>query len=157
PGGEVKMDLPARATQRIAFPPPVAVPPAPVAPSPPAVAPKPVVPLAELTGPLQVEVLDTANANAVLAKRTIQVGMAPPREYVRVAGIRFDPGDVAAKRKNRLSVRLAARGTLPGPPGVVTLTLPPDRIPGLLGIGAGNFRGVLPPIGEELTLFAEDI
>ncbi|HWG44850.1 MAG TPA: carboxypeptidase-like regulatory domain-containing protein, partial [Gemmataceae bacterium] len=159
PGGEVKMDLPARTTQRVAFPPPAAPRssessvPSSETPN----AKKVVAPLEELTGPLQVEVLDTANANAVLAKRIIRADLALPREYVRVVGIHFDPGDAATKRKNRLSVRLAARGTLPGPPGVVTLILPPDRIPGLLGVGAGNFRGVLPPDGKELTLFAESI
>lgn len=154
-GGEVKLDLPARATQRVTFPSPAAA--ATGTTKPQTAKEQAAVPLEELTGPLEVEVRDQANANSVLGKRIIQVGIARPTEYVRVAGIRFDPGDAAAKRKNRLSVDVAALPPLSGPPPVATLSLPPDRIPGLLGIGAGNFRGLLPASGKEMTLFAEDI
>ena len=44
-----------------------------------------------------------------------------------------------------------------GPPCLVELVLAPKRIPGFISAKDGNFRGAVPPPGEELLLYANNI
>ena len=116
-------------------------------------APKPDVNLPELQGPLQVRVLDTAG-RTVLAEKQIQIGIAAPREYVAVTRIQFEPHTAV---KNLLSATFQSLDLPDGPPCFIELELPPDRIPGLLGVKGGVFRGMLPPPDKQLTLSAKDL
>jgi hypothetical protein len=148
PGGQsTKVIALAKSTQRVFFLP--APPPPPVAGSP-AVPGVPVLP--DLNGPLEIRLRDSADPNTVFDTRLIRVAVAPPREYVRLASVAYNPP--SANGPNQLRVGLEARRTLAGPPCNVQLVLPPQRIPGFLGAQSGTFNGVLPPTGALLQLFA---
>ncbi len=145
------LTLPPRETVNVTFPPP---PPAAGTPPAPAAAPKQ--PLEDLTGPLTLRVLDAGRANAVVLSRELGVAVAPPREYVRVAGIRFDPPGPKTGGKNRLEMTLRA-AALAGPPVVAELTVLPDDDGGAMPTLTGTLRGALPADGTDLKLFAEAV
>lgn len=115
--------------------------------------PKPGTQLPELEGPVTVRLLD-AGDNSLLADHTFPVEIALPRQYVELGTVQFQPKSLV---ENRLSLTLSAGDLLPGPPCVVELVLPPDRIPGLLGVKGGAFRNVLPPNGPPVTLDAQNL
>ncbi len=102
-------------------------------------------------------VLDVEDKNAVVAEQKFDVRLARAWDYVQVSDIRFFPSGYLPGGKNRLEVHLRALRPLSGPPCVVELALPGDRIPGFLGSPKGTFRGELPPDGKELRLYAEDL
>ena len=116
-------------------------------------APKPKSNLPDLKGPLQICVLDAASGT-VLAKKQISVGIAAPREYVAVTRIQFEPQTAV---KNLLNATFQSLDPPGGPPSFVEIELPPDRIPGLLGVKGGVFRGKLPPPDKQLTLSAQNL
>jgi hypothetical protein len=155
-GGETKVTLPPERLSRITFPPP----PAPAAPAgggatpaKPQVAPTGPPELAEMTGPLQIRVLDADNRDVVLEEKWFPAGVASPREYVQVRDISFIPPSTNGG-KNRLSMTLS----LDRDPGCsAELVLPPDRIPGLLEVKGGNRSGEIAKAGGQLTLYAEDL
>lgn len=115
--------------------------------------PQPNTELPEVLGPIRVRLLGAAD-QAVLAHRSYYPRCVSPREYVRILRAEFQPQNLVA---NRLSVALEATNQLPGPPCVAELVLPPDRIPGLLGVKGGAFRAQLPGIDQPLTLYAQDL
>jgi hypothetical protein len=142
-GGEVKLALGPGETQRIRLGPML----------------PPVLP--EFQGPISLRALDADKQNAVLGQRTVPVGIAAPREYVRVVARSFDPPGPKTGGKNKLTVKLEGVVPFPGPAIPVEMVLPARRIPGLLGAKDGTFRGELPAKEKgpapTLTLFAEGI
>lgn len=111
-------------------------------------------------GKLEVRLLDGDDKTLVLAKQPIKVDIAHPREYVTVRNIKFDPAAQRNLFKNQLSVTLEPLVNLPGPDISAELILPPDRIPALLTIKDGMFKGTLPPVvapPAKLTLFAKEL
>jgi hypothetical protein len=116
--------------------------------------------LPEFQGPLTLRLLD-ADTRELLDERAYRVDVANPREYVRLSGARFTPGDGANKYSNTLAVQLAVTAPPGGPKIPAELVLPPEHIPGLLSAKAGVFRGTLPSTGvpepEPLTLFASKL
>ena len=118
-------------------------------------APPPEVELPEFLGPLQVRVLDAEDPKKVLATRLVGVSVATPLEYVRVDAVEFAPAK--PPEPNRLTLKLKATMPLTGPPCPIELVLPPDRIPGFISADDGTFQGTLPPDGQELRLYAENI
>lgn len=139
--------IPARQTQRITFA------------GDPAPADKP---LPEIAGPIDVTVIDAVTAATstdtqpkVLGHRAIPVEIADPRAYVQCDSAVFNPG--GGVKPNQLSLILQASEMPAGPPCVVQLVLPADRIPGFAGAARGSFRGVLAPTGSPLTLFAQGL
>lgn len=110
-------------------------------------------PLPWIEGPLRVSLLD-AKDRRVLARETIPIEIAYPRQYVKLASIAFESRGPSV---NRLAVALRGVAIPPGGPCVAELVLPPNRIPGLLGVKDGAFQGVLPPDGRELALFAKNL
>src|SRR5207253_2658932 len=98
--------------------------------------------------------------NEVVASRDVDVGIASPREYVAVTGARFEPagaGRPGGARRNRLVVRLRLRDVLPPPPCRAELVFPPGPDGLAPAVREGTLRGILPPKGEELMLFAEGV
>lgn len=159
-GGAVGMIVPPKQTARVVFGTPGTVkevPPAVALDSETAVLIKPREELPVLTGPVQIRVLDKDRPQDVLAVREIRIDVAQPREYVRVPAIRFEPASEANKGRNRLDVTVQAARKLDGPPCLVELVIPLDRIPGLKTIRAAVFRGELPMNGEPLKLSVADL
>jgi hypothetical protein len=153
-GAETKLAVGVKETRRVVFPQPAA-PPLPPPPTGGGPAPPPgPAELPELTGPLEVRLLDADNRNAVLERKLIPVGVATPREYIQVTGIQWLPGQPPAK--NRLTVNLRTLLSA-GPPCQAELVLLPERIPGLREIKDGNLRSELPFSGEEVKLYAEGL
>jgi hypothetical protein len=114
--------------------------------------------LATLDGPIRLRVLDADREGVVLGSREVRPAILPSTSYVRVTDVRFIPPRDEAGEPNRLSVRVKPIATLAGPPSVVEVVLPPDRIPGFLSAEGGALRGALPAGGKgDLTLFAESI
>ena len=110
--------------------------------------------LPELVGPLQIRVYDKDRPQEVLVSRELRVDLSHPREYVRVPTIRFEPPSEANGKKNRLDVTVQAVRKLSGPPCLVELVVPIDRIAGLKTVRTGTFRGELPMDGGPLKLSA---
>jgi hypothetical protein len=160
PGGEAKVELAANETKLIRFAAPAAPPPPPPAPggaAPPAAEGGV---FTELSGDLQVRLLDLDGANKLIDKRTYRVRVASAADYTKVASIQFRPPTQRDKSlgtsKNKLTVTLQATPALTGAPCPVELLLPSSRIPGFLGAKSGTMRGQLSPHGE-VTLYAEDL
>jgi hypothetical protein len=113
--------------------------------------------LPEFQGPLTVRMLD-ADSRELLDERSYRVDVANPREYVRLSGARFTPGNAANKHNHTLAVQLAVTAAPGGPNIPAELVLPAERIPGLLSAKDGVFRGKLlsepRPEPEPLNLFA---
>jgi hypothetical protein len=145
PGCETKLAVGAQETRRVAFPP-----------VPPAAAPAPGGDLPELTGPLQLRLLDADNPKVILDAKAVRVSVASPREYVEVTDIHFTPASLP-DRKNQLAVQLRARAPLADPPCLAELVLPAERIPGLVAAKEGTFRGVLPMSGGALASRVGDL
>lgn len=140
PGGEAKVEVKPNTVQRIEFGPP----PAKAA-------------MQEMHAPLQLLLRDATEPDKLLDQKQIAVGIASPREYVRVTDVRFFPPGAANGGKNRLVIKLRAASPLVGRPCAVRLVLPPERIAGFMAANDGNFSGVLPRDGQELTLYANNI
>jgi hypothetical protein len=137
-------------------PPPVVTPPPGAAPpAQPAVAPAPSLP--ELTGPLRIRLVDADKQGALLDSKEVRVGIAAPSEYVRVTDITFTPPGPQPGGVNNLTARLRATAALTGPACAAELVLPPANLTGLVGQPDGTFRGIVPPDGAPLTLFATNI
>lgn len=157
-GGEVKLTVAANETKPVKFPLPAA--PAPPAGTPAAPAAPPALPadLPEFPGPLGIRLLDADKPDGdLLDDKTIPLAIASPREYVQVSEIQFAPPGPKTGGKNRLQVKLKALAPIPGPPCLIELVLPAKRIPGFISAKDGSFRGDLPPPGEELVLYANNI
>jgi hypothetical protein len=150
---ETKLALKPTETTKATFP--LAAPP-PVPAAPPAAPTSSPKPLPELVGPLQIQVLDLDAKDEILDDKQIRVGIAAPREYVRVTEIVFAPSSHQANGKNRLTAKLRSTHPLVHPPCAAQLVLPPARIPGFLAANAGNFKGDIPPDGE-LLLYANNV
>jgi hypothetical protein len=146
--------LPPRETVLLKFPPPPAPPAvAPAAPVPPPAAPPR---LEALDSPVVVRLYDTEKNDALVLRQDVRVAVAAPREYVRVTGARYDPPGPATGGKNRLEVNLSAAAEMTDPPCVARLVVPADaQSPG--PPPAGTLSGELPPPGEGLKLFAENL
>ncbi|WP_406695657.1 carboxypeptidase regulatory-like domain-containing protein [Singulisphaera sp. Ch08] len=115
-------------------------------------------PLPDLTGPLQLLLRNATDKKSILGRATIGVRIAAPTEYVRVSRVEYAPASGAGgASKNRLSIELRTSAATAGPPTVAQLLLPPDQIPGFLGMGDGTLRGVIPPDGTPLLLFVKDL
>ncbi|SIO60646.1 Carboxypeptidase regulatory-like domain-containing protein [Singulisphaera sp. GP187] len=115
-------------------------------------------PLPELTGPLQILLRNATDKESILGRATIGVRIAAPAEYVRVSHVEYAPASsTGGASKNRLSIALRTSAATAGPPTVAQLLLPPDQIPGFLGIGDGTLRGLLPPDGTPLLLFVKGL
>lgn len=115
--------------------------------------------LPPLEGPLRLTLLDGEN-RAVLETRTVPVEIASPREYVAVTDIKFEPAAPHNKNKNLLSATLQPLSTVKGADIPCELVLPEERIPGLLAVKGGTFRGKLALSGktpQPLTLFAQEL
>ncbi len=153
PGGSVPITVAPGATKRVIFP----GPPAPAVASTEAAAPKEPLPLPELTGPLQIRLLDRDKANEVVASRDVKVHVMAPREYVRVPTVRYEPPSPANENKNKFEVTLAAATPFPGPPSKAELVLPEKRIPGFKGAKAGSFRTDISASGKEVKLVASEL
>lgn len=118
---------------------------------------KPETPLPDLTGPLKVVLRNAANKESILGQATVGVRIAAPAEYVRVSHVEYAPASNGRPSDSRLSVQLRRNASVAGPPTVAQLLLPPDQIPGFLGIGDGTLRGVIPPDGSPLLLFVKGL
>ncbi len=112
--------------------------------------------LEPVEGPVSVRLYDTERNNALALRQEFRVAVAEPREYVRVAGVRFDPPGPATGGKNRLEVTLQAAATLSAPPCVARLAVPADE-PAAGKPPSGTRSGELPPPDEALKLFAEQM
>jgi hypothetical protein len=112
-------------------------------------------PLNELTGPLQILVRNAADKESILGQATVGVRIAAPAEYVRVSHVEYTPAGPRRSTDSRLSIGLRTSARIAGPPAIAQLILPPDQIPGFLGIGDGTLRGVLPSDGTPLMLFVK--
>lgn len=159
-GGEVKMTVGVNETKPVKFNPPLPAAPAgaPAAAAAAAVVAAAPADLPELKGPLGLRLLDADKPDAdFLDDKIIPVAIASPREYVQVSEIQFAPPSVKTGGKNRLLAKLRAQVPIAGPPCLVELVLPPKRIPGFISAKDGNFRGAVPPPGEELLLYANNI
>lgn len=133
----VEMALPGKMTQRV---------PLPDLPTPD--------PLPELTGPLQVRVIEVETGQ-LLGSRTIPIAVASPREYVQIKDVRLHPA--ADGHKNKLIVQVQTALSVAGPPIPVRLVLP--REPSL-GLGeSGTLRAELPAQAGSppATLVAEGL
>lgn len=143
-GAESKVTLPPQSSSPVAFP---ATPPAKDG-------------LPPLTGTLAVEVID-AKSNDILKSQTIPVAVANPREYVAVDEILYDPPTAKNMGKNKFAVTLKSLSAVGGPGIPLTLNLDKNRIPGLLSIKEGNFKGLLKTkpgtVPDKQTLFAQEI
>jgi Carboxypeptidase regulatory-like domain len=113
--------------------------------------------LQELTGPLQIRLVDKEKNGAVILTRDVRVSIAPAAEEVCVSSTRFEPPGPTNGFKNRLEVTLAAAAGRLHAPCVAELVLPPRRIPGLKEIREGRFRVEVPASGEEVKLWASDL
>ncbi len=114
-------------------------------------------PLTEIAGPLDIRVTDASATSLpapLLGHRSIPIEIADPRAYVQCDRAVFDP---AGAKPNQLSLMLQASELPAGPPCVVQLVLPPERMPGFAGAARGSFRGVLPATGSSLSLFAQGL
>ncbi len=109
----------------------------------------------EVLGPLTIRLVDLDDPTFRI-NRTIPVGLASPADYVRVVSALYTPPGSAGGEKPRLEFRLRAVGPIEGAPCPVELSLPLDRIPGLISPGDGTFKAKLEKPGDEVTLFAED-
>ncbi len=112
--------------------------------------------LDELPGPIRVQVVDPANPNRVLADRTFDVAVDSAGESVAVESATYRPAG-PGRVSNRLSVTLRATRPYVGPPIFAELVLPPDRIPGWIGVESGDFRAAVLADGTPTMLFAEKI
>jgi hypothetical protein len=145
-GGELKLTLAPGETRRVQLgqPPPTL---------------PPVIP--EFHGPLHLRALDVDKQNSLLGERVVSVGIAPPREYVRVESRSFAPAGPANGGKNKLSVTLEGVVPFAEPAIPVEMVLSPQRIPGFLGAKDGTLRGELPAKmtgpPPRLVLFAENL
>jgi len=115
------------------------------------------VPLPELAGPLQILLRSAADKKTILGQATVGVRVAAPAEYVRVSHVEYAPASAGRPSDNRLSVVLRSGTEIAGPPAVAQLILPPDQIPGFLGMGDGTLRSVLPADGSLVTLFVKNL
>lgn len=104
-----------------------------------------------LVGPLVARVLDAGTGDE-LAKETLHIGVASPREYVAIDSIQFQPTGL---KPNRLSLTARAMPTFTPPACLVELLLPPQRIEGFAGVKAGVFRGLLARENQTLQLSAD--
>ena len=109
---------------------------------------------AEVRGPLQITVLDQ-DRHKVLDQKSLRVEVLSPRDYVKVADARYEPG---GDGPNRWAVQVEAAKLVPGPAIAAQLVLPVQRIPGLMGIGGGTLRVDLPTqTNTPRVLFAENL
>ena len=139
-GGSTSLTVKAGETARVTFGPP-----------PPSI---PDEGLVDFLGPLSIRLSDVDDAGFRVVQ-SIPVGLASPSEIVQVVSQRYDPPSSSRGEKGRLEFRLRAVGPIEGRPCLVELTLPADRIPGLISVGEGTFRSELAKPGDEVTLFAE--
>ena len=114
-------------------------------------------PLPDLNAPLRVEVRNAADPQTVLGQATIDTRVAEPTEYIHVSHVEYAPSSAGNPAGNQLSVSLGASPDLAGPPVVAQLVLPPDQIPGFLGVGDGTVRASLPQGGADATLFVKNL
>ena len=116
--------------------------------------------LPSLNGPLSIQVY-ADNSNTLLAKKDIPVAVASPREYVTVSKIRYYASPTALQTSNLLEADLQMLTKISGPDVPVELELPKERMPGLLSVKDGTFKGKLKASwqGEPmpLALFAKGI
>jgi hypothetical protein len=108
----------------------------------------------EVRGPLTIRLVDLDDPTFRVT-RTISVGLASPADYVRVVSARYTPPGSAGGEKSRLEFKVRAVGPIDGTPCPVELSLPPERIPGLVSPGEGTFLAKLEKRGDEAILFAE--
>jgi hypothetical protein len=144
--------LDAQETRKIVFP-VIATPPAamnnasPMNPAAPPLPPQ----LPALNGPLELELIDVEK-NETITRRRIETDIAAPSEFVAVTGVQYDPRD----GRNRLSVQLRLRATMPGGPVTARLRLPALSEGGPSFV-SGTREGKLPADGSELTLFVNGL
>jgi hypothetical protein len=158
PSGEAKVELAPNETKQVRFTAPAAPPPPTT--TAPAAAASAEGPFTDLSGDLQVRLLDIENGNKIIDVRSYRVQVASAADYTRATSIQFIPPTEREQSlgggKNKLTVTLRARPAMTGPPAAVELALPASRIPGFLGAKSGTMRGQLTP-GGEVTLYAENL
>ena len=110
----------------------------------------------ELRGPLSIRLTDPDGPGGPIV-RPISVGLASPSEIARVVSARFEPADPARAGMSKLEFQVRAVASIDGPACPVELSLPIDRIPGLVAPGEGSYFGKLANFGDVVTLTAEGI
>jgi hypothetical protein len=111
-------------------------------------------PFKDLSGPLQVRLVDL-DTNKEIDTKVIPVRIASPRDFVEVTNAIFRPN---VGGKNNLTVTIRPKKDIPEPGCQVTLVLPPDRIPGYTPRREeGKFSEVLMSKDEAKTLTASGI
>jgi hypothetical protein len=119
-------------------------------------APKPPERLPELSGPLEIRLLD-ASTRDELDRKMIRVSLLAPSEIVQVTDVWFAPPGVAGE-KNRLECKVRNLIPISGPPCPVELVLPPGRIPGYTPPPKNaSLQGQLRGRDGVQVLFAEDM
>jgi len=113
--------------------------------------------LAKLTTPLVIEISRVDQPKQVIRRFAVPVSVISPSEYVRVAYTRFEPPAPPDLRRNRLSVVVEQTEGVDGPPIEISLSFPPELLPGYQGELAGLLRTTLTPKEGRRTLQAEGI
>lgn len=113
--------------------------------------------LPKLTTPLVFEITRPDQPKQVIRRFTVPVFVMSPSEYVRVAYARFEPPAPPDIRRNRLTVVVEQTQSVTGPPIDVSLSFPPELLPGYQGELAGLLRTTLTPKEGRRTLQVEGI